>query len=373
MGLALAIAAGAALPLAAGVETQTPQVVLGKSPYVNHEYGFSIRFPEGWHIKGSAVTGTIIKARLDEEGAPIAFMSVASYPAPQDLDAAQLTPERLFRDYILGGQAVEAKMRSAGHTTLDGRPAIWMEVDVASPWLVSGLSLTYFVLRDDKLFRVSGSTERDEAWFRQNRPIFEESIRSFHFVESLAGDLRVTPGTSPNSSPSTAQTIKTHTDERHGFSIRYPSDWTVKDPVAEGTLFTAVKRLADGQYMMLTVNVQLLNRSDQTTSDLSVEEITGLAREWYGADNVTVVQSTRGEVGGIPNVCLLLDTRPPMIRPKMQYCMFVIRGRSLYTIIFLCDKSLYEQNSDTCKQLVGSFCFTVPEKIQSSQIHDSPG
>jgi len=371
MGLALVMAAGATLSTAAETETQTARLVLAKSPYVNKEYGFSIRFPEGWQIKGSAVTGTIIKARRDDEGVPITFMSIASYPASQDLDITQLTHDRLLRDYILGGQEVEAKIRSAGPTTLDGRPAIWMEVE-----FVGGFSLHYFVLKDDKLFRLSGATEGDEAWFSQNRPIFEQSICSFGFIEPSEGDSGGTPGASPNSSPPPAQTLRAHTDERHGFSIRYPSDWTVKDPITEGTLFKAVKRFADGQYMMLTVNTQVLDRSDYTTSDFSIEEIAGFAREMYGADNVTVVQSSRGEVGGIPNVCLLLDIKPPMIRPKMQYCMHVIRHRSLYTIIALCDKSLYEQNSDTFKQLVDSFSFVVPDlpdqKTQSSQMHDSP-
>ena len=157
-----------------------------------------------------------------------------------------------------------------------------------------------------------------------------------------------------------AQNLRTHTDERHGFRLSHPSDWTVKKAMTKATVFKAVKKFADGQYLMFLVNAQLRDRNDYSnTTDFTIEGMTDVVRKMYGADNVTVLDSGRAQVGNMPCIRLLLDTCPPLIRPRVEYQTYVIRNRYLYTVNVSCSKPLYQQYAQQLKQLGDSFTFTI--------------
>lgn len=179
-------------------------VKLASVPYVNDEHGFSIRFPESWQLKGSTVTETVVKARLRDDKAPITFLSVAVYPALSTQNMPRLSAERLFHDYVVAGQEVEARMRNSGLTTLDGKPAVWMEVDVSAPLLYSGIFLIYFVPTEHGLYRVSGLTDRNETWFASKKATFEASIRTFHLTKPIPHSSEAKGGTSEGGPPKEA-------------------------------------------------------------------------------------------------------------------------------------------------------------------------
>ena len=155
-----------------------------------------------------------------------------------------------------------------------------------------------------------------------------------------------------------AQTICTHVNKRHGFSIRYPSDWTVKKAMTKAIIFKAVNTLPDGQFLMLTVNVQLLDRSGYSMLDFSINDITGIAKKIYGPGNATVLDSNRGQINGHPCICLLLDARPLIIDPQIEYSIYVIQNRYYYTVTASCPKPLYAKYAQQLKQLGDSFSFT---------------
>lgn len=175
-----------------------------------------------------------------------------------------------------------------------------------------------------------------------------------HRVEIIASQ-------NPETSQLSTKTLRTLTDDRYGFHLRYPDDWTVKEAITETTVFKAVKKFADGQYLMCTVNVQLLDRSDYTIDDIS-----GFIRNVYGGDNVTVLDSGRAHVGDVSCIRLLLDTRRPLIQPRIEYSTNVIRNRYLYTVTVSCDKPLYQQHAQQIEQLGDSFTFTASPSAGSS-------
>ncbi len=150
-----------------------------------------------------------------------------------------------------------------------------------------------------------------------------------------------------------AQTMKTHTDQHRGFEISYPPHWTVKDGDTEATILKAVNKFSDGQFLILTVNAQLLDRSDHSMSNYTIEDI----RQMYGDSNVIVLESSRVEIGEYPCIRMLLDINLPLLQPMVEYSTFVIRNRYLYRISAACNKPLYNQYGQQLKQIGNSFCF----------------
>ena len=150
-----------------------------------------------------------------------------------------------------------------------------------------------------------------------------------------------------------AQTMKTHTDQQHSFRISYPSHWTVKEEDTEATIFKAVNKFSDGQFLILTVNAQLLDRSDYSMSNYTIENI----RQMYGASNVIVLESSHGEIDGYSCIRILFDVNLPLLQPMVEYSNLVIRNRYLYRISAACNKPLYNQYEQQLKQIGNSFCF----------------
>ncbi len=326
--------------------TARQDATLAKEPCVDKQHGFSIRFPEGWRVKGSTVPETIIKARLPQKEAPITYMSVATYPAPESQEASQLSAEQLFQKYIVAGNEVDARIMRAGRMTVGGRAAVWMEIDIRSPPFVSQYALAYFFPGKDKILRVSGSTERNDSWFARMKPVFKASIESLNVVD--AGD---------------PEAMRLYTDSRHGFSVRYPHDWTKKETQTEATLLKVVRKFADGQFLMLTVNAQLLDRKDYTVADMSVVEIALLAKEaltLMGASKVEPLGFSRRDIDGRSCARMILEMHHPLLRAKVLHYTIVINGRYAYTITVGCDKPLYSEHAHLMKRVSNSFRFTSP-------------
>lgn len=324
--------------------TGADKVTLASVPYVNDDHGFSIRFPEGWRVKGSTVTHTVVKARLSDESAPITFLSVAVYPASETQDMSRLSADRLFREYIVAGQQVDAEMRSSGRTTLGGMPAIWMEVDVRSPRLVSGLSLTYFVPKEGRLFRVSGSTEKNEAWFRQNRPTFEASIQSFRFT----GSSRARFGSDGARRP--------YVDPKHHFSILMPEVWKVGKSISgkETVAIKAVHRDSEGRFATLIVYAH-------DPKDLGVDFATSSAEELFRASGWSegqLLASGETALAGQKTLWMKFSVSDPIPSYALAYMLvhedtlFVLFGQTL-----LGDKQWFEQNEALLVSAIRSFKF----------------
>jgi len=159
------------------------------------------------------------------------------------------------------------------------------------------------------------------------------------------------------------QDLFRHVNEQHGFSLSYPADWLVEEAATKATVFKAVKRVADGQYFMFTVNVQLLDRDDYSMSDYTVDDMIGVARTMQGTDNVTVLGSSRGEIDGVPYIKLLLDTHSQGIEPRVGYFIYAINNKYLYTVTVSCNRKLHQQHARQIKQLGDSFAFSVPQEV----------
>jgi len=239
-------------------------------------------------------------------------------------------------------------MKSSGRTTLGGIPAIWMEVDVSSPWLVSGLSLTYFVPREGRLFRVSGSTERNEAWFRQNRPTFEASIQSFRFTGSSSTGLGSEGARRP------------YVDPKHHFSILFPEGWKVGKSVSskETVAIKAVHRDSEGRFATLIVYAQ-------DPKDLGVDFATSTAEELFRASGWSEGQLLAGgetALAGHKTLWMKFRLANFLGEPIPSYALvyvlvyehtlFVLFGQTL-----LGDKEWFEQNEALLVSAIRSFNF----------------
>jgi len=155
------------------------------------------------------------------------------------------------------------------------------------------------------------------------------------------------------------QRMTTHPDSKHGFSVSYPEDWMVAEAMAEATVFKAVKRFPDGQYLMLTVNAQLLDRSGYSMSDFAIADVVSGIAEGYGQDSLTLRDSGRSEVSGHQSVWLLVNKHHALVRPRVEYTVVVIRERCLYIVSASCSEPLYSQYQNLIKQLGDSFTFTT--------------
>ena len=324
-----------------------PEAALSEEPYMSKGHGFSIRFPEGWQVKGSTVPTTIIKARLKDEGAPITYLAIATHPASRAADPLNVSAQQLFQECILAGsQELIARITESGEAGIGGRRAVWMEIDIESPAFLSQYALVYFFPGEDKILRVSGATKRDLAWFAQVKPLFKASIESIMFMEAAS-----------------LNTMPLHTDARYGFSVRLPDDWVKKEALTEETILKAVKRFADGTFLMLAVSTQLLRRADPTVEDMSDEELFLLAKETlsatFGAE-IELLGIGRGDIHGRPSAQAILEVRHPQLRPKVMHRTYVINDRHLYTIMVGGDKSLYPEHAEQMKQIGNSFTFTTP-------------
>lgn len=310
--------------------------------YTNAEDRLSIQFPDGWYLKSSSVDGVLMKSRRRSD--LLAFMSISAYQLEQGFTVANVSAKELLDFSLAYNDNVDALLIDSGAMTIGNTRAPWIKYEVRSPAFASGYVFDCYIVRGNTLFKVGGSTDRDLGWFKQNEPLFIQACRSVRFLSADDGVTDRAP-------------LAQHTDHLHGFRLNYPSDWTVKEAMTEATVFKAVKKFADGQYLMFTVNAQLLDRSDYSMTDFTIEDITGFARKMYGADNVTVLNSGRAQVSGVPCIKLLLDARPPIIQPRVEYSTYVIRNRYLYTVTISCNKPLYQQYAQLLKQLGDSFVF----------------
>jgi hypothetical protein len=133
---------------------------------------------------------------------------------------------------------------------------------------------------------------------------------------------------------------------------------TEEPALAKGTLFKAVKKAENGQYLLtLTVGCRPLDAVGLSMSHMTISELTSLVEAFYGAGNVVVLDTSRGETSGVPCIHLLLDLRPYPTVQLVSCETYLIRDRNLYTIAFWCSKRLYPERAAQMKQCAGSLVF----------------
>ena len=169
-----------------------------------------------------------------------------------------------------------------------------------------------------------------------------------------------------------AEGLTTHSGTKHGFHISHPSDWTVKEAMTEATVFKAVKKFADGQYLMLTVNAQLLDRSDYNMTDFKTEDIVNGIAGGYGKESLTLRSSGRSQVSGHQSIWLLVDKHHALVKPRVEYTVLVINGRYMYNISTSSNKPLYPRYQNLIKQLGDSFVFDPPPSTAANGSAQAP-
>lgn len=163
-----------------------------------------------------------------------------------------------------------------------------------------------------------------------------------------------------------AESLTTYSDAKHRFRISHPTEWTVKEAMTESAVFTAVKRFADDQYLMLAVNAQLLDRSDYSMTDVKIEDAMNSIAGEYGKDFLTLRSSGRRQVSGYQSIWLLVDKRHALIKPRVEYTVLVIKGRYMYNISVSSNNPLYTQYQNLIKQLGDSFVFDTSSSTAAS-------
>jgi hypothetical protein len=163
----------------------------GAAVYTCEDYNYSIRFPEGWELKGSEVPGTIVKAVHKDSKDRIAMISINVTPCvgPEGLgpnaDIWTFGGKELFEVLREQSPGADFQLLDSGKTTVGGQHAIWMFVDCKSPPHATMLSKTYALLGYPTFYRISCSvSERDQELFELQQPVFEEALASFRFLKT---------------------------------------------------------------------------------------------------------------------------------------------------------------------------------------------
>ena len=163
------------------------------------------------------------------------------------------------------------------------------------------------------------------------------------------------------------QSMQEYTDQANGFSVVYPPDWTVKKGTAERTKFKAVKRSADGTYLMLVVNIQTLNRDDYTTDDLSLSNLCVLASQ-DSANGVKLLSYTRNKANGIPCLRAQTEFNMPFVKPRIEHSTIVILRENLYTCTVSCNQPVYAKHKALLSKINSSFkVFAARGHMRSAQ------
>ena len=156
---------------------------LAGNTYTNHDFGFTIEFPENWAIKHSSSASTIIKAVHKDASGRIAQIAIAAYPWAAEGDVWDVTGAQMFERFMLEiPPEVDSVLLDSGKNTIGGEHALWTLIDVSSPPIFSMLVRSYHFNRRPILFRISTSTDRDATWFAQHEAEFDRAIRSFRFL-----------------------------------------------------------------------------------------------------------------------------------------------------------------------------------------------
>ncbi len=160
--------------------------------YANDEYGFTIDFPAGWLVKGSAAENTVIKAVHKDAQGRIALIAVAAYPLDVKADIWDSTGQDIFEGFLSEYPGVEAALLDSGKTIIGDEHALWTDIDVKAPPLIAMHSLSYHIFQKPILYRISYSSDRDARWFQTHLPAARVAIRSFRLRLGIGGSPHIT-------------------------------------------------------------------------------------------------------------------------------------------------------------------------------------
>ena len=145
--------------------------------YVDTQYGFSIRFPEGWQVKKalSPDRNIVIKAIHRDEQRRFATLIIYAWDKEDAvIDIGTATPKELFQ----ASYGDRAELVSSGETSLNGKRALWIVTKFDSPFLDYGIS--YVVAHKDKVFCLFGQTALGGfEWYKKNEPVLLGAIKTF--------------------------------------------------------------------------------------------------------------------------------------------------------------------------------------------------
>lgn len=151
------------------------------------------------------------------------------------------------------------------------------------------------------------------------------------------------------------QTLKRYTSDEYGFSIEYPSDWTVRPSSLQS--FKAVKKFPDGQFLMLVVNIQTANNSLKSTDQVTVNQLLALVKQAYGTEDIAVLESSRGTVSGQPCLRVILNANTEYYR-RIENYTWTIQRPYLYTVAVSCNEPLYSQYKAQLDLIANTFQLT---------------
>ena len=153
---------------------------LAVEPYVDSSAGFRIFFPQNWEVRPPlAVDDILIKAVRKGADNLSAALNIYAWELDDNTRFLHMTGSQAFEQTYKD----QAELLESGETTIRGVRAIWMKLKMTNaPWLT--YSITYILNHDRRLFSLHGVTVGGNyAWFEENEPAFQGSIRTFQFTE----------------------------------------------------------------------------------------------------------------------------------------------------------------------------------------------
>ena len=232
-------------------------------PYYNQEYGFSINFPENWKIKGSGMENTLVKAVRKDINNRIALIAIAVYDIDMDFDIWEVTSEEMFEISFKNDYPnADANLLDSGKIVINGKHVIWTKIMVKNAGGGPMVSLSYHLIHNKTLFRISGSANTDIKWFEKNESIFKESISSIDFNKILSRD---------------------------NYELKYPQNWTIgKEEVYNPDRYFSLWSPEDSSIYFVTldtpINIQdwIKESKKRIVDEIKITEITTLSFNNWG-------------------------------------------------------------------------------------------
>lgn len=162
-------------------------VEIKENLYRNTRYGFRIKFPEGWEIKGGDGSNVLVKAV--KAGSSIGVL-VKEFPSGMEAENYTTSDVMTLGEFVDSmTQALEskfpgAKVLDSGETKIDNVPAYWVEY--TTPYSALGVSVVgteaqYHMIRNGTYYTITAGAASED--FSSLLPLFQTSIATFVFED----------------------------------------------------------------------------------------------------------------------------------------------------------------------------------------------
>lgn len=218
----------ASLPFFSGCSKQLTGISFGLETYTNKKYGYSIKYPGAWGInENPSVTGeqpesdvTIESVdRQDYIGSE--SVTLTNVPSWMTLDRSVTSYVRSVRDVDDADVDTFKILDQRSFTLPSGQSATIIDTTMETPRLGPSHGKHCFAIADGTVYHIR--VLFSEKYYKDDKKKATTIVESFT-IKSVPGSIDVSQ-------------LNTYTNEKYGYSVKYPSGLTINDTDPSGVIF----------------------------------------------------------------------------------------------------------------------------------------